>query len=139
MKFQLITTQINVILSVLSCFTFYKGNEISANHNLRRTNSHRLMVVSPSTKVMKFQLITTESRISESFDCCFTFYKGNEISANHNVKSTGPNKVTVVSPSTKVMKFQLITTSAKARNERICCFTFYKGNEISANHNEDIT
>ena len=49
-------------LQTSSCFTFYKGNEISANHNRNSDSEERRIVVSPSTKVMKFQLITTIQR-----------------------------------------------------------------------------
>ena len=46
-------------LQTSSCFTFYKGNEISANHNNTPDAQKQRLVVSPSTKVIKFQLITT--------------------------------------------------------------------------------
>ena len=49
-------------LQTSSCFTFYKGNEISANHNEEKKREKIQKVVSPSTKVMKFQLITTENK-----------------------------------------------------------------------------
>ena len=70
-----------------------------------------IIVVSPSTKVIKFQLITTGDVITFIPISCFTFYKGNKISANHNVKDFNIIPEKVVSPSTKVIKFQLITTS----------------------------
>jgi hypothetical protein len=66
------------------CFTFYKGNKISANHNPMEIISVSEHVVSPSTKVIKFQLITTVNISSAAGIGCFTFYKGNKISANHN-------------------------------------------------------
>jgi hypothetical protein len=45
-----------------SCFTFYKGNKISANHNTQNITICVEVVVSPSTKVIKFQLITTNEK-----------------------------------------------------------------------------
>ncbi len=97
-------------LQTSSCFTFYKGNKISANHN----------------GISIFGIISS----------CFTFYKGNKISANHNSSLSSIHRTIVVSPSTKVIKFQLITTHTVLWFADDCCFTFYKGNKISANHNK---
>ena len=109
-KFQLITTCVIPFHYFFGCFTFYKGNKISANHNSRKADLQLFFVVSPSTKVIKFQLITTVNQLAASSGCCFTFYKGNKISANHNQGFVVVIFKSVVSPSTKVIKFQLITT-----------------------------
>ena len=104
------------------CFTFYKGNKISANHNSYSNRTRTTMVVSPSTKVIKFQLITTAVRDWLDPESCFTFYKGNKISANHNDVSSTSTSFTVVSPSTKVIKFQLITTRNYMKKRRVMLF-----------------
>ena len=110
-KFQLITTVRLMLHCDLCCFTFYKGNKISANHNVVYFVCRNHVVVSPSTKVIKFQLITTLILLISSLPGCFTFYKGNKISANHNGSTSQRCRRFVVSPSTKVIKFQLITTN----------------------------
>ena len=109
-----------------------------ANHNMNVTKCKISVAVSYITKVLKWEQITTVDLIITFKECCFLYYKGTKMRANHNRKKITNKLDVAVSYITKVLKWEQITTTLAFGLLLSCCFLYYKGTKMRANHNDMI-
>ena len=171
----------------LSCFQWFKGTNLKANHNGIRFLFSQYEAVSNGSKVQIWKQITTVIREVYAGDslfpmvqrykfesksqlfplqnrlvhCCFQWFKGTNLKANHNSKEGGTSGVAAVSNGSKVQIWKQITTigyiscaipplfpmvqrykfESKSQLHSYIfiiiksCFQWFKGTNLKANHN----
>ena len=131
-----ITTYRQVLVSEWSCFQWFKGTNLKANHNRMWFGLHFGRVVSNGSKVQIWKQITTTKLHfvcfillfpmvqrykfeSKSQLCgsrtpcprsCFQWFKGTNLKANHNFVQQSKEQCIVVSNGSKVQIWKQITT-----------------------------
>ena len=121
---------------IASCCCYHKGTYFQANHNMKKPEVRKLLVVVATTKVRIFKQITTlgiyDSYLSKLLllpqryvfssksqllhlvhaflVCCCCYHKGTYFQANHNTRLCVETDYTVVVATTKVRIFKQITT-----------------------------
>ena len=143
------------------CFQWFKGTNLKANHNGSSRSAIFSAVVSNGSKVQIWKQITTGS-VSFSdccllfpmvqrykFEsksqllnyvllrvfCCFQWFKGTNLKANHNEIIKKSYNAVVVSNGSKVQIWKQITTPPYRYADPACCFQWFKGTNLKANHN----
>ena len=143
------------------CFQWFKGTNLKANHNSFGGYYLVQFVVSNGSKVQIWKQITTDQwKMYEDaklfpmvqrykFEsksqllkyvllkalCCFQWFKGTNLKANHNYWKSDVNAPEVVSNGSKVQIWKQITTVRHTWPRCSCCFQWFKGTNLKANHN----
>ena len=144
-----------------SCFQWFKGTNLKANHNYIPLSATVRPAVSNGSKVQIWKQITTNRVTFFLHASCFQWFKGTNLKANHNLTEASPLPVVAVSNGSKVQIWKQITTLApvllqdqrlfpmvqrykfesksQRLNKRITlcpgCFQWFKGTNLKANHN----
>ena len=118
------------------CFQWFKGTNLKANHNARIACVNSAMAVSNGSKVQIWKQITTKQTTSWKQQRCFQWFKGTNLKANHNRIAAVNSAIVAVSNGSKVQIWKQITTLPWTVIPRICCFQWFKGTNLKANHNE---
>ena len=93
------------------------------------------LVVSNTSKLLKWKQITTLHNWANATQCCFQYVKVTKMKANHNSVKWGQYSVKVVSNTSKLLKWKQITTNPIQGAECRCCFQYVKVTKMKANHN----
>ena len=93
-----------------SCFQYVKVTKMKANHNIKIPNLPSGRVVSNTSKLLKWKQITTSCCFITQHNCCFQYVKVTKMKANHNFKPANSSVWTVVSNTSKLLKWKQITT-----------------------------
>ena len=90
----------------------------------------------PMVQRYKFESKSQRSSwIADNQDCCFQWFKGTNLKANHNLQHLRIDFRGVVSNGSKVQIWKQITTTLTYANRFIRCFQWFKGTNLKANHN----
>ena len=111
-KWKQITTLASSSYALACCFQYDKDSKMKANHNLLWRGCPPILVVSSTTKIVKWKQITTV--IHENFVSlrCFQYDKDSKMKANHNLSWLCNVRPGVVSSTTKIVKWKQITTNS---------------------------
>ena len=144
------------------CFQWFKGTNLKANHN-KPSDFLSSCKLFPMVQRYKFESKSQPYwSITTTSGCCFQWFKGTNLKANHNTGSSAIARPTAVSNGSKVQIWKQITTPEQAyhvvsglfpmvqrykfesksqryrkrmiKEER--CFQWFKGTNLKANHNE---
>ena len=96
MKFEQITTLCAARLYISDWWFYHKGSEIWANHNTQPYNGESKTIGDSTTKVVKFEQITTIEFLGDMMDYWWFYHKGSEIWANHNQNKFNNNYIELV-------------------------------------------
>ena len=94
-----------------------------------------ISVVSNVSKILKWEQITTESKVWQIVDGCFQCFKDTKMRANHNDLFFYKNLRAVVSNVSKILKWEQITTYFERGIVFKRCFQCFKDTKMRANHN----
>ena len=148
----------------LCCFQWFKGTNLKANHNTADSVTLEFVAVSNGSKVQIWKQITTTNKYVALPVCCFQWFKGTNLKANHNNDLHCIAVIGAVSNGSKVQIWKQITTvyecSLRAgqlfpmvqrykfesksqrqyRRRELCnsCFQWFKGTNLKANHNRSV-
>ena len=109
-KWKQITTENNIFLSEKGCFQYDKDSKMKANHNCLSSTFYVPLVVSSTTKIVKWKQITTNVKQKIDMCSCFQYDKDSKMKANHNYIYWSCHEWLVVSSTTKIVKWKQITT-----------------------------
>ena len=117
---------------VSSTTKIVKWKQITTRWWRRRFDSS---VVSSTTKIVKWKQITTYNRNVSCNRSCFQYDKDSKMKANHNASLARIRSCTVVSSTTKIVKWKQITTKYVDSRDLCRCFQYDKDSKMKANHN----
>ena len=146
---------------VLSCFQWFKGTNLKANHNSRPKISIHYLVVSNGSKVQIWKQITTTNDLISYIHRLFPMVQRYKFESKSQHEKMLQKQMDVVSNGSKVQIWKQITTgdiSTSPRNSLfpmvqrykfesksqqvrgrkpalLCCFQWFKGTNLKANHN----
>ena len=83
------------------CFQYDKDSKMKANHNQISADISVRLVVSSTTKIVKWKQITTRRKGEQISRSCFQYDKDSKMKANHNFGGLEQNRYLVVSSTTK--------------------------------------
>ena len=143
------------------CFQWFKGTNLKANHNARTIFLLSFLVVSNGSKVQIWKQITTpmqqklqaaslfpmvqrykfesksqlaSQKVVDWFGC-FQWFKGTNLKANHN-NSENENFIKMLFPMVQRYKFESKSQLDVLKGVgSFCCFQWFKGTNLKANHN----
>ena len=103
----------DVVPASKSCFQWFKGTNLKANHNLFVKLNFSKNAVSNGSKVQIWKQITTWHYHAGRVHGCFQWFKGTNLKANHNTQVALHKTAIAVSNGSKVQIWKQITTSNK--------------------------
>ena len=134
-KWKQITTYNCTIPRFTSCFQYDKDSKMKANHNSVWLSWNPCVVVSSTTKIVKWKQITTVKARGTQGSGCFQYDKDSKMKANHNRRRGMIETAGVVSSTTKIVKWKQITTYCVKNLDILSCFQYDKDSKMKANHN----
>ena len=108
---------------------------MKANHNYTFASAPPASVVSSTTKIVKWKQITTRQPHNPRSWSCFQYDKDSKMKANHNPFGFVYVSPSVVSSTTKIVKWKQITTGLVGGKAGAGCFQYDKDSKMKANHN----
>ena len=130
---------VNDLVSLSSCFQWFKDTNLKANHNDRKEKKYIPVVVSNGSKILIWKQITTHKAQSATPYGCFQWFKDTNLKANHNLFRLILLLVLVVSNGSKILIWKQITTNNWTCIHRTRCFQWFKDTNLKANHNHWFT
>ena len=117
------------------CFQWFKGTNLKANHNVLMFIL-KIWKLFPMVQRYKFESKSQPIlSLSLSKSCCFQWFKGTNLKANHNCCGCYWNVESAVSNGSKVQIWKQITTWRYKSSSCVSCFQWFKGTNLKANHN----
>ena len=122
-----------------SCFQWFKGTNLKANHNLGSCIKKR-MPLFPMVQRYKFESKSQQNRRRELCNSsCFQWFKGTNLKANHNESGNSKFRAGAVPNSSKIEIQSKSQRQCKEPIENKCCFLCPKDRKIESKSQQPAT